>query len=75
MSTARTKLDEILAEAKRLPKEQRQQLVDSLQADKVSPPSESRRQQALQRWLARAGSGHANSSDISGRKYEYLGKT
>lgn len=72
MSTARNKLEEILAEARRLPEHEQQQLVADLQADKATPPSETRRQKAMKRWLARAGTGHADSADVSSRKNEYL---
>lgn len=72
MSTSRNKLEEILDQARRLPEDQRRRLVADLQADKGAPPSEARRQNAMQRWLARAGTGHADVADISSRKNEYL---
>ena len=59
MSTSLKTLEEILAQARRLPEAQRQRLVADLQADNSAPPSESRRRNAMKRWLARAGSGHA----------------
>lgn len=75
MSTTRNTLEEILDQARRLPEDQRRRLVADLQADKSAPPSESRRQNAMKRWLARAGSGHADVSDISSHKNEYLAET
>jgi len=65
-------LEEILAEGRRLPEDQRQRLVPDLQGDKGSPPSESRRRNAMKRWLARAGSGHGDITDISSSKNKYL---
>jgi hypothetical protein len=72
MSTSRNKLEEILDQARRLPEDQQRRLVADLQADKNASPSEARRQKALQRWLARAGTGHADVADISSHKNEYL---
>lgn len=72
MSTSRNKLEEILDQARRLPEDQRRRLVADLQADKGAPPSEARRQNAMKRWLTRAGTGHADVADISSRKNEYL---
>jgi hypothetical protein len=72
MSTAPKTLDEILAQARRLPEEQRQRLVADLQADKHSSPSERRRQDVMKRWLARAGSGHTDVANISSSKNDYL---
>jgi hypothetical protein len=72
MSTSLTTLEEILAQARRLPEEQRRRLVADLQADKSASPTESRRQHAMKRWLARAGSGHADVTNISSNKNEYL---
>jgi hypothetical protein len=65
-------LEEILAQARRLPEDQRQRLVADLQGDKGAPPSESLRQNAMKRWLARAGSGHVDVTDISSSKNKYL---
>jgi hypothetical protein len=72
MGTSRNTLEEILEQARRLPEEQQQRLVADLQADQNASPSEGRRQQAMKRWLARAGTGHADAADISSRKNEYL---
>lgn len=74
MSTSQNKLEEILDQARRLPEDQRQRLVADLQADKSAPSREARRQNSMERWLARAGTGHADATDISGRKNEYLTK-
>lgn len=73
MSTSRNTLEEILAQARRLPEDQRQRLVSDLQADQgAGRPSESRRRNAMKRWLARAGTAHVDVTDISSRKNEYL---
>jgi len=75
MNTAPNPLEELLAQARRLPEDEQQQLVAGLQANRASPPSEGRRQKAMKRWLERAGSGHADRTDISSRKNEYLTET
>jgi hypothetical protein len=67
-------LEEILAQARRLPEDQLQRLVADLQ-DKGARPSESRRENAMKRWLARAGSGHVDVTDISSSKNEYLAES
>ena len=72
MSTSTQTLEEILAQARRLPEEQRRRLVADLQADKSASPIEDRRQQAMKRWLARAGTGHTDVTNISSSKNEYL---
>ncbi len=72
MSTSPKTLEEILAQARHLPEEQRRRLVADLQADKSALPSQSRRKHAMKRWLARAGSAHADVTNISGSKNEYL---
>ncbi len=72
MSSSHNTLEEILAQARRLPADQRERLVADLQADQSASPSESRRRAAMQRWLARAGSAHVDVTDISSRKNEYL---
>jgi hypothetical protein len=72
MSTSHQTLEEILAQARRLPEDQRRRLVADLQGDKAAPASEIRRQNAMKRWLARAGSGHADVTDISSNKNEHL---
>jgi hypothetical protein len=72
MSSSHNTLEEILAQARRLPEDQRQRLVADLQAGHGASPSENRRQAAMQRWLALAGSAHVDLADISSRKNEYL---
>jgi hypothetical protein len=73
MSTSRNTLEEILAQARRLPEDQRQRLVSDLQADQgAGRPSESRRRNAMKRWLGRAGTAHVDVADISSHKNEYL---
>jgi hypothetical protein len=65
-------LEEILAEARRLPEDERQRLVADLQGDNGTRPSAGRRQHAMRRWLARAGTGHVDVTDISSSKNKYL---
>jgi hypothetical protein len=71
MAAPSKSLEEILAQARRLPEDQRQRLVADLQGE-GAPPIESRRQNAMKRWLARAGSGHVDVTDISSSKNKYL---
>lgn len=76
MSTSSRKtLEEILAQAQRLPEDEKQRLIADLQAGNGAVPTESRRQNAMKRWLARAGSGHADAADISTRKNDYLAES
>jgi len=72
MSAQRHTLKEILDQARRLSEDERRRLVADLQADQAAPPSEDRRRAAMQRWLARAGSGHADVADVSSHKSHYL---
>ena len=72
MGTPLRTLEEILAQARRLPEEQRRRLVADLQGEEPAAPSETRRRAAMKRWLARAGSGHADVADISSHKNEHL---
>jgi hypothetical protein len=76
MSTSSRKtLDEILAQAQRLPEDEKQRLIADLQAGNGAVPTETRRQNAMKRWLARAGSGHADAADISAHKNDYLAES
>ena len=76
MSTSpRKTLEEVLAQAQRLPEDEKQQLIADLQAGKGSAPAEARREDAMKRWLARAGTGHTDANDISAHKNEYLAET
>lgn len=75
MSAHRHTLEEILDQVRRLPEDERRRLVANLQADQAAPPSENRRRAAMKRWLARAGSGHADATDVSSRKNHYLAET
>lgn len=72
MSTSRNTLEELLAQVRQLPEDQRQRLVADLQADQSTLPGESRRRAAMKRWLALAGSAHVDVANISSRKNEYL---
>ncbi len=65
-------LEEILDQVRSLPEEERRRLVADLQGEPGSPPSEDRRRAAMGRWLARAGTGHADVDDVSSHKNRYL---
>lgn len=65
---ARLTLEEILEQVRLLSEGERQQLVAELQADAGRTPSEDRRRATMRRWLARAGTGHAEVDDISSKK-------
>lgn len=69
---ARLTLEEILDQVRRLSEEERQRLVADLQANAGRTPSEDRRRATMRRWLARAGTGHADVDDISSKKNRYL---
>jgi len=76
MSTSSRKtLEEFLAKAQRLPEDEKQRLIAHLQAGNGAVPTESRRQNAMKRWLARAGSGHADAADVSTHKNDYLAES
>jgi len=78
MSTSSRKtLEEILAQAQCLPEDEKQRLIADLQAGKgaIPVPTETRRQNAMKRWLDRAGSGHADPTDISTHKNDYLAES
>ena len=70
--TSRFTLEEILDQARRLSEEERERLVADLQADAVRSPSDERRRATMRRWLARAGTGHADVDDISSSKKRHL---
>ena len=72
MSAPRLTVEEILDQVRRLPEEERRRLVADLQADPGPPPSEDRRRAAMRRWLARAGTGHADVDDLPSHKNRYL---
>jgi hypothetical protein len=69
---ARLTLEEILEQVRLLSEGERQQLVAELQANAGRTPSEDRRRATMRRWLARAGTGHAEVDDISSKKNRYL---
>ena len=71
-TSSRKTLEDLLAQAQRLSEDDRRQLIADLQADKSAVSTETRRQNAMKRWLARAGSGHADATDVSAHKNEYL---
>jgi hypothetical protein len=68
-------IEDILAEARELSADQRRKLVDSLDeglADEQASTSESSRLAALARWVARAGTGHSDLTDVARDKYKHL---
>jgi len=70
---ARLTLEEILDQARLLSEEERERLVADLQANASGrTPSEDRRRATMRRWLARAGTGHADVEDVSSNKNRYL---
>ena len=69
---ARLTLEEILDQVRHLSEEERQRLVADLQATAGRTPSEDRRRATMRRWLARAGTGHADVDDVSSNKSRYL---
>jgi hypothetical protein len=75
MAAPKKTLEEILSQARRLPDDEQRRLLEDLQGGKLPSPSESQRRGAMKRWLARAGTGHADVSDISSNKNKYLAET
>ncbi len=68
-------IDEILQHASRLSPEERRKLVDSLEeglADEQASDADASRLAALDRWIARAGSGHSDFTDVARDKYKHL---
>lgn len=65
-------VEEILDEATHLTEGERRRLVANLQGENSESPSVYRRKNAMNRWLARAGSGHADIADVSSNKNQYL---
>jgi hypothetical protein len=74
-TSSRKSFEDILAQAQRLSEDEKQQLIADLQADKSAALTETHRQNAMKRWLARAGSGHADATDVSAHKNEYLSES
>jgi hypothetical protein len=65
MTQSRT-LEKILREAKRLRPVEQRRLIRALEKDQP--------QSALERFVARAGTGHCSFTDVSTDKYEHLGE-
>jgi hypothetical protein len=61
-------------QAKQLSVEERRQLIEELVRDlaPAEPPSAEARQAGLERWLALAGTGHSDYTDVSTDKYKHL---
>ena len=53
-------LEEILEAARRLSDADRERLIEKLHDNEGEEPSEERRRAAMQRWLARVGTGHSD---------------
>jgi hypothetical protein len=68
-------IDDILADARELSADQRRKLVDSLEEglaeEQASTPGSSQLA-ALARWVARAGTGHSDFTDVARDKYKHL---
>jgi hypothetical protein len=75
MTQSRT-LEKILREAKRLRPVDRRKLIRALEKDQPQPRANkgAAAQSALERFIARAGTGHSSFTDVSTDKYEHLGE-
>jgi hypothetical protein len=75
MTQSRT-LAKILREAKRLRPVDRRKLIRALEKDQPQPRADKRAaaQPVLERFIARAGTGHSRFTDVSTDKYEHLGE-
>jgi hypothetical protein len=68
-------VDEILKQASQLSPEERRKLVDTLEeglTDEQADPAEAARLAGLDRWIARAGTGHSDFTDVARDKYMHL---
>jgi hypothetical protein len=68
-------VDDILKRASQLPPEERRKLIDSLEealADEQASSPGAADGSVLERWLARAGTGHSDFIDLSNDKYKHL---
>jgi hypothetical protein len=66
-------VDEILAYASRLSAEERRKLVDTLEEGLVGEQAGDA-EAALDRWIARAGSGHSDFTDVARDKYKHFAR-
>ena len=65
--------EEIFEQAKSLPDDERRRLIERLQESlKAKDPSSGQRLEAMKRWLAMAGTGHTDHTDVSTDKYKHL---
>ena len=71
------KLDEFVRQAKRLSAAERRRLVDALEAQPPAKATESAalRLEAMEKWLALAGTAHSAHTDVSSDKYPHLAAT
>ena len=68
-------VDDILKRASQLSPEERRKLIDSLEeglADEQASSPGAADESVLERWLARAGTGHSDFTDVSSDKYKHL---
>ncbi len=75
MTSSMQTVDEIMEAVRRLPEVERRRLIDELQGDGSRQPdetSDNRRRAAMARWLARAGTGHSDFTDVSTNKNKHL---
>jgi len=68
-------VDDILKRASQLPPEERRKLIDWLEeglADEQASSLGAADESVLERWLACAGTGHSDFTDVSSDKYKHL---
>jgi hypothetical protein len=67
-------VQEIVAEAKRLPAPERRRVIDAIEdsLEQEEDQQAARRAAALDHWLALAGTMHSDYTDVSSDKYKHL---
>jgi hypothetical protein len=67
-------IEEILEQARSLSADERRRLVDALEQEleNEDADSEAKRLAALDRWIARGGTGHSDHASVARNKYEHL---
>ena len=65
-------VEEILEAARRLPAPERRRLIEELGNGGGPETAEARRKAALDRFIARAGTGHSDFTDVSENKNKHL---
>ena len=69
------KVDEILKQASALSPAERRNLIDTLEeglTDEQVSSAVGAHHAGLERWLARAGTGHSDFTDVSSEKYKHI---